>query len=64
LLNLEQQHRRGLIRIPHRAQGILIEPDRDATLGFLRFQIGLFNDHRYLLEVSRRLFPHLAENGG
>jgi hypothetical protein len=62
LLNLEQQHQRGLIRIPPRAQGILIEPNREATLGFLRFQVGLYNDDRYLLGVSRRLFPHVAEN--
>lgn len=47
----EQQHLAGVTT-----------PDREATLRFMAFQVGLFRDHRYLLPVTGRLYPHRQAN--
>jgi len=62
LLGLEQQHLNGLITLPSPTDGTRAEPDREATIKYLRFQFGLYDCHQYLLEVSRRLFPHQEAN--
>jgi hypothetical protein len=62
LLGIEQQHLNGLIKLPSPTDGTLAEPDREAMIKYLRFQFGLYGGHQYLLEVSRRLFPHQEAN--
>lgn len=51
LLDREQQHLGGAT-----------SPDREVTLRFLTFQVGLFRDHRYLLPATGRLYPHQQAN--
>ncbi|MFY1703945.1 hypothetical protein ACN28G_19785 [Micromonospora sp. WMMA1923] len=51
LLDQEQQHLAGSTT-----------PDREVTLRFLAFQVGLFDGHRYLLPVTERLYPHRQAN--
>ena len=60
LLCLEQQHLSGLITLP--ADPHHAEPDREAAVRFLSLQVGLFREHRYLLDISRRMFPHAQRN--
>jgi hypothetical protein len=59
---LEQQHLQGLIVLPSPTDGRLAEPDRDATIRMLELHVELYGQHRYLLDVSRRLFPHQEAN--
>ena len=55
LLCLEQEHLTGRICVsdPRHAA-----PDRSAVQQFLTRQVQLLRTHRYLLDISRRLWPH------
>lgn len=61
-LNSEQQHLQGLIHMPSPGVQAVVEPDRDTTVKFMEFHCGLYGSHRYLLDVSRKLFVHLEAN--
>lgn len=61
-LGLEQQHLNGLIELPSPTDGRQAEPNRPAAIEFLEFSVGLYDEHRYLLDVSARLFPHREAN--
>lgn len=62
LLHLEQQGLNGKVLMPTPSDGMGVEPDRDATVRYLTFQVNLYDRHRYLLDASRSLFPHQESN--
>lgn len=62
LLGIEQQHLSGASTLASPTDGTDAEPNREAMIKFLRFQFGLYDSHRFMLEISRQLFPHQEAN--
>lgn len=61
-LHLERLHLAGELVIPDSTDGTGISPDPARTLTFLRNQRELIAGHKFLLPVTRRLFPHQQAN--